>query len=69
MTNKIILAREDYTSNPDSRPIKIGGIFSEDSDMFFNGIDYVGKASKIAGSITRSSKARFCFDKRSRARL
>jgi hypothetical protein len=49
MANKIILAREDYTSNPDSRPIKIGGAFSEDSDMFFKGIDYVGKAAKMLG--------------------
>jgi len=56
MTNKIILAREDYTSNPDSRPLKIGGIFSEDSDMFFTGIDYVGKASKSAGQVKNQPK-------------
>jgi len=49
MANKIILSREDYTSNPDSKPLKIGGVFSEDSDMFFKGIDYVGKAAKLEG--------------------
>ena len=51
MTNKIILSREDYTSNPDSRPLRIGGVFSQDSDMFFKGIDYVGKATKLAGQV------------------
>ena len=49
MANKIILSREDYTSNPDSKPLKIGGVFSEDSDMFFKGIDYTGKAAKLEG--------------------
>ena len=50
MANKIILAREDYTSNPDSKPFKIGGIFSENNDRFFKGIDYEGKAAKIRQS-------------------
>lgn len=56
MTNKIILAREDYTSNPDSRPLKIGGVFSQDSDMFFNGIDYVGKSVKLAAGLKSTPK-------------
>jgi hypothetical protein len=42
MTNMIILRREDYVFNQDSKPLSMGGIFSEDSDKFFKGIDYKG---------------------------
>ena len=50
MTNQIILKREDYTSNPDSKGLTIGGVFSAKSDKFFTGIDYVGSYSKGSGA-------------------
>jgi hypothetical protein len=40
MTNMIILRREDYVFNQDAKPLSMGGIFSEQSDKFFTGIDY-----------------------------
>jgi hypothetical protein len=46
MTNQIILKRLDFTSNPNSKPLKTGGIFSDKTDKFFTGIDYVGTAGK-----------------------
>lgn len=47
MTNMIILRREDYVFNQDSKPLSMGGIFSEDSDKFFKGIDYKGTSVKV----------------------
>jgi hypothetical protein len=48
MTNMIILRREDYVFNQDAKPISMGGIFSEQSDKFFTGIDYRATAVKVA---------------------
>lgn len=50
MTNQIILKREDYTSNPDSKGLTMGGIFSKNNDKFFTGIDYVGSYNKGSGA-------------------
>jgi hypothetical protein len=69
MANKIILQREDYTSNPDSKPIKIGGVFSEDSDMFFKGIDYKGKAAKLEGPKKPTTSDPFSLAGQTRAQL
>jgi hypothetical protein len=66
MTNAIILRRQqyandpdskltEYTSNPDSKPMKTGGIFSKETDMFFKGIEYY-KSSKLAGGGTNTAK-------------
>lgn len=66
MTNQIILRRQEYandpdsrlveyTSNPDSKPIKTGGIFSKETDMFFRGIEYY-KASKLGTGTGGSAK-------------
>jgi hypothetical protein len=48
MTNMIILRREDYVFNQDAQPLSMGGIFSEQSDKFFTGIDYRATAVKVA---------------------
>ena len=40
MTNQIILKREDYTSNPDSQPLQMGGLFGNSKDRFFEEVDY-----------------------------
>lgn len=42
MTNQIVLKREDYTSNPNSMGLDMGGLFSPSGskDMFFKEIDY-----------------------------
>jgi hypothetical protein len=42
MTNQIILKRQDYTSNPNSKPIRVGGVFTDATDKFFTGINYKG---------------------------
>jgi hypothetical protein len=40
MTNQIILKRENYTSNPSSHGLDMGGIFTDKKDLFFTGIGY-----------------------------
>ena len=40
MTNQIILKRENYTSNPSSQGLDVGGIFTDRKDLFFSGIGY-----------------------------
>lgn len=40
MTNQIILKRENYTSNPDSQPLQMGGLFGNSKDRFFEEVDY-----------------------------
>jgi hypothetical protein len=40
MTNQIVLKREDYSSNPDSHGLDIGGLFGKSKDRFFDEVDY-----------------------------
>jgi hypothetical protein len=40
MTNQIVLKREDYSSNPDSHGLDIGGLFGSSVDRFFDEVDY-----------------------------
>jgi hypothetical protein len=40
MTNQIILKRENYTSNPSSHGLDVGGIFTDRKDLFFTGVGY-----------------------------
>jgi hypothetical protein len=41
MTNQIILKRENYTANPSSQGLDVGGIFTDKKDLFFTGVGYV----------------------------
>ena len=54
MTNQIILKRENYTSNPNSQGLDMGGIFTNKKDLFFTGIGYNdnSKLSKTGGGST-----------------
>jgi hypothetical protein len=40
MTNQIVLKREDYSSNPDSQGLDMGGLFGKSKDRFFDEVDY-----------------------------
>jgi|LauGreDrversion4_2_1035121.scaffolds.fasta_scaffold08887_3 hypothetical protein len=40
MTNQIVLKREDYSSQPDSRGLDMGGLFGKSKDRFFDEVDY-----------------------------
>jgi hypothetical protein len=58
MTNQIILKRQDYISNPDSKGIDIGGIFSKNSDKFFKGVEFVknkGVQQNTAGNTNKGT--------------
>jgi hypothetical protein len=58
MTNQIILKRQDYISNPDSKTIDVGGIFSKSSDKFFKGVEFVknkGVQQNTAGNTNKGS--------------
>jgi len=58
MTNQIILKRQDYISNPDSKTIDVGGFFSKSTDKFFKGVEFVknkGVQQNAAGNTNKGS--------------
>jgi hypothetical protein len=50
MTNQIVLKREDYSSNPDSQGLDMGGLFGKSKDRFFDEVDYRKTALTTASS-------------------
>ena len=52
MTNQIILKRENYIANPNSQGLDMGGVFTNNKDLFFTGIGYEdnSKLSKTGGT-------------------
>ena len=58
-TNQIILKREDYTSNPSSHGIDIGGVFTDKKDLFFTGIGFTDNTppgAPVGGKTTDALK-------------
>ena len=60
MTNQIVLKRENYSSNPDSRGLDMGGLFGKSKDRFFDEVDYrqtliTGTAKKTAATPSRKA--------------
>jgi hypothetical protein len=58
MTNQIVLKRENYSSNPDSHGLDMGGLFGNSKDRFFDEVDYrktivTGTAKKTAATPSR----------------
>jgi hypothetical protein len=58
MTNQIVLKRENYSSNPDSHGLDMGGLFGKSKDRFFDEVDYrktsvTGTAKKTAATPSR----------------
>jgi hypothetical protein len=60
MTNQIILKRENYTSNPSSQGLDIGGIFTDKKDLFFSGIGFTDNTptgtAPVGGKTTAALK-------------
>ena len=58
-TNQIILKRENYTSNPSSHGLDIGGIFTDKKDLFFTGIGFTDNTppgAPVGGKTTDALK-------------
>jgi hypothetical protein len=58
MTNQIILKRQDYISNPDSKTLDVGGFFSKNTDKFFKGVEFVknkGVQQSTAGNTNKGT--------------
>ena len=60
MTYQIILKRENYTSNPSSQGLDIGGIFTDKKDLFFSGIGFTDNTptgtAPVGGKTTAALK-------------
>lgn len=55
MTNQIVLKREDYSSNPDSQGLDMGGLFGKSKDRFFDEVDYRKTTLTTASSPKKAS--------------
>jgi hypothetical protein len=62
MTNQIILKREDYTSNPSSHGIDMGGIFTNKKDLFFSGIGFTDNTPPTTAPIGGKTTAALAAD-------
>jgi len=56
MTNQIVLKRENYSSNPDSKGLDMGGLFGQSKDVFFTEVDY-RKTSRLTKNTEANKNA------------